>query len=60
MPDITMCMNHSCPMADTCYRNQAKPDKYRQSWSNFNPDDEPECRYYWSMDEQDKEESTDD
>ncbi len=34
MPDITMCLSESCPVRDTCYRKQAKPDKY-QSYSIF-------------------------
>ena len=60
MPDITMCMRYDCPMASTCYRNQAKPNEFRRSWSRFNPNDEPKCRDYWPMDEQDKEENIND
>jgi hypothetical protein len=35
MPDITMCVNVECPLADSCYRVKAKPSDY-QSWSFFN------------------------
>ena len=32
--DITMCTSTECPQRKTCYRAQAKPDRY-QSYSNF-------------------------
>lgn len=35
MSDITMCSNEHCPMKDKCYRASAKPNKFAQSWSNF-------------------------
>lgn len=35
MPDITMCMTKDCPKKETCYRAQATPDKYMQSYSDF-------------------------
>ena len=36
MPDITMCLNHSCPMRFTCYRFTAVPGEW-QSYSCFKP-----------------------
>ena len=35
MADITMCINTECPKSNSCYRVQAKPDDYLQSYSNF-------------------------
>ena len=35
MSDITMCSSEHCPMKDKCYRVSAKPNKFAQSWSNF-------------------------
>lgn len=34
MADITMCTSENCPVRDSCYRVQAKPNQF-QSWSNF-------------------------
>jgi hypothetical protein len=42
MPDISMCLNHSCSKKETCYRYKAKPDHY-QSYCNFKGND---C--YWA------------
>lgn len=36
MPDISMCTNDSCPLAESCYRHEAIPGM-RQSWSSFKP-----------------------
>lgn len=38
MPDISMCPNNACPLAPTCYRNQAsgtQPNGHGQSWNMF-------------------------
>ena len=35
MADITMCQNSQCPLFDSCYRAQAKPSQYRQSYAVF-------------------------
>ena len=46
MPDISMCSNEECPLRETCYRAQAKPDSY-QSFSEFEYNEETEsCEYY--------------
>ena len=36
MPDISMCTNNSCIVADSCYRFTATPS-YRQSYCKFEP-----------------------
>lgn len=33
MPDISMCTNTSCPLADKCYRVQAEPS----FWQAYTP-----------------------
>jgi len=35
MPDITMCMTEDCPLFKECYRAQAVPNPYRQSYAKF-------------------------
>jgi hypothetical protein len=45
MPDISMCLNSTCPKKETCYRYMAEPDK-GQSYSSFSCVD-GECEYYW-------------
>jgi hypothetical protein len=53
MPDITMCRpeiysKEKCPLADTCYRHRATPDKI-QSFFTEPPYDKKKknCEYYW-------------
>lgn len=38
MPDITMCSNEKCADFKKCYRAQAKPNPYRQSYAEFKPE----------------------
>ena len=35
MPDITMCASKDCPERNNCYRAIVKPNKYAQSYTNF-------------------------
>lgn len=35
MADITMCVNNDCPLAQTCYRQQAPSDSEWQSLCSF-------------------------
>lgn len=35
MADITMCLNKECPKIDKCYRANATPNPFWQSWSKF-------------------------
>ena len=51
MPDITMCTNNDCPMADNCCRYGCPPDKFKQAYQKFEPiiDDDNdicECKYF--------------
>jgi hypothetical protein len=32
-----MCLNNECPMAKECYRHEAIPTPFRQSFSKFEP-----------------------
>jgi hypothetical protein len=47
MPDITLCSNKECPMAETCFRATAKPNPYWQNYTRFENTDDDECQYYW-------------
>ena len=47
MADISMCVDHHCPLNSSCYRYTATPSE-RQSYSNFCYDlKEESCDYYW-------------
>lgn len=37
MADITMCSNTSCKIREKCYRQQANPNPFWQSWAIFKP-----------------------
>lgn len=41
MPDITMCSNTDCYIADFCYRATAVVGPYFQSWDCFAPKEFP-------------------
>lgn len=45
MPDITMCGDYSCPDFDRCYRAQAEPNPYRQSYFMSSPRKMDGCDY---------------
>lgn len=45
MPDITMCVNHSCPKATNCYRHQAEPSEW-QCYAYFKADG---CEHFIDM-----------
>lgn len=52
MPDITMCKNSRCALNTSCYRYQATPDRYRQSYFTdlepiVNEDGDASCEYYY-------------
>ena len=47
MPDISMCNDYSCPQFEKCYRAQAKPSEYRQSYFRDSPRDKDGCNYFW-------------
>ena len=46
MPDIAMCNDYSCPDFDKCYRAQAKPSEYRQSYFSGSPRSKDGCDYF--------------
>ena len=47
MPDISMCSNPiNCPNQNNCYRFTAKPDKFMQSYADFQYID-GKCDYFW-------------
>ena len=48
MPDIAMCSNDDCPLADKCYRHEAEPSDW-QSYANF--EGGQDCQGYWPMEE---------
>lgn len=56
MPDITMCKATNCANSKTCRRSPDSgtiPDEYRQTWSNFMPEEKdgkrPDCHSYWMI-----------
>ena len=55
MPDISMCMNHECPVHRSCYRYTATPNDYWQAYADFKPDEDGVCIYFIPNDEVTKE-----
>ena len=51
MPDISMCNDYSCPDFERCYRAQAKPSEYRQSYFSGSPRSMDGCQYFWVLEE---------
>lgn len=53
-PDISMCDNKSCPLNSKCYRFTAKPNKFYQSYSDFqytiDKKGKVSCEYFWDND----------
>jgi hypothetical protein len=43
MPDISMCSNKDCPLANRCYRSIAIPNPNWQSYAEF---DQVYCEYF--------------
>ena len=48
MADVTMCLNKDCKLKYSCYRFMAKANIYRQSYSNFKPNKDNKCEYFWN------------
>lgn len=46
MADIAMCTKSDCPSFGECYRAQAKPNEYRQSYMDFDNAGESCCDDY--------------
>lgn len=53
MPDISMCLNKECSLAENCWRFNAPPDRVAQSYQDFQQDDEGNCEHYLPMDKED-------
>lgn len=62
MADITMCKNTDCNLYKTCWRFNAPKEGYidsygnfvdQQAYSDFQPDDDGNCKFYWPMDKTD-------
>jgi hypothetical protein len=52
MPDITMCKDAACPMAENCYRFKAEPNGAWQSFFTESPRKKDNtCDHYWPMKE---------
>lgn len=54
MPDITMCRNKFCEKRDKCYRQQARPSEYMQSYLYFDTESVEKdfadgCTMFWTM-----------
>jgi len=48
MPDISMCSGEGCELRRTCYRYNAKPNPFWQSYFKDPPvNPEGGCAYYW-------------
>ncbi|PCJ55313.1 MAG: hypothetical protein COA79_20955 [Planctomycetota bacterium] len=45
MPDISLCLNASCPLASNCKRFLLIPSDY-QVYSDFKPDENGNCKSY--------------
>jgi hypothetical protein len=49
MADISMCMDDKCPSKELCYRFTANPSEFRQSYGNFNREEDAyNCDMFWS------------
>ena len=55
MPDISMCLNITCPLKETCYRFKATPNEYKQSYAGFKPKEDGTCDYYEHIEPKEKD-----
>ncbi len=46
MPDISMCANERCNKKEECYRKQANPSKYWQSYSYHDCSESNNWKYF--------------
>ncbi len=49
MPDISKCLNESCPLKERCYRFKCAGSEY-QTYSDFQPNEDGSCD--WFMEEE--------
>ena len=47
MHDISKCRNKDCKKSKKCYRFTAKDCEFMQGYSDFKPDKNGYCEYYW-------------
>jgi len=48
MPDICMCKGKDHNLCKTCYRRNAIPSEFRQSYFVNPPLNKNKCEYYWN------------
>ena len=60
--DITFCANHTCKKRENCERNsdRLKDYPYPVSMAGFAPDENGECEYFCTLDENEESEEEDD
>ena len=46
MNDITMCTNEHCIKKEQCYRTKAESKSIWQSWTEFEPENNMEEKFY--------------
>lgn len=46
--DISMCSNGFCPLKEECYRFNAKPNDFRQTYGQFEFKD-GNCDHFWEI-----------
>ena len=51
MADISMCKDEKCFNYTRCYRAQAEPNPYWQSYFVNSPKSMDGCQFYWPMEE---------
>ena len=49
MADITICTNKQCPSRGYCYRFNATPNSYGQSYAEYAPNEAGKCDGYIQM-----------
>jgi hypothetical protein len=54
--DITKCQDDKCPSREACYRYTAPASEYRQSYCNFNREEDADnCDMFWGTKQDEKE-----
>lgn len=54
MPDISMCMNRTCPKRAKCYRYRVAPNGDRQSYGSFTHTEAEPCRRFSAVEKGDR------
>ena len=54
MPDISLCLNDECPFRKTCYRHEADPNEFYQSYHPYAPGVDGICEDYLPLPEKRK------